>query len=265
MRQPRSRRLRVIALAAAGVASLLGFFLVGPIAQDQAYHRFADERGWLGIPNFMNVVTNLPFLGVGAWGLAVCRRTPAGARPAWATFFAGVLLVGAGSGYYHWSPSDATLVWDRLPMTLGFVGLTVAILVEWVSPRARWLLPWGLALGVGSVLVWDATGDLRLYYGVQLMPLVLAMLALALFQTPWTRSWHLGVAVLLYAGAKLVEAGDRAIFDATGGALSGHPVKHVLAAGATFWILDMLRGRSARSDMIRPGSTVARHDRDADA
>ncbi|MCC6623374.1 MAG: ceramidase domain-containing protein [Deltaproteobacteria bacterium] len=246
MSADRPSRWRVIALVAAGLASLLGFFLVGPIAQDQAYHRFADDRGWLGIPNFMNVVTNLPFVGVGAWGLAVCRRTSAEARAAWATFFAGVLLVGLGSGYYHWSPSDATLVWDRLPMTLGFVGLTVAILVEWVSPRARWLLPWGLALGVGSVLVWAGTGDLRLYYGVQLMPLVLATLALVLYRAPFTRSWHLGVAVALYAGAKLVEAGDRALFDATGGALSGHPVKHVLAAGATFWILDMLRVRGAR-------------------
>ena len=51
------------------VTSLGGLLLVPPILQDQSYHQFADQRTILGVPNFWNVVSNLPFLAVGAVGL----------------------------------------------------------------------------------------------------------------------------------------------------------------------------------------------------
>jgi hypothetical protein len=35
----------------------------------------------------------------------------------WTLFFAGVTAVGFGSSYYHLNPNDATLVWDRLPVS----------------------------------------------------------------------------------------------------------------------------------------------------
>lgn len=245
-----SSSYRMWGLVALAAAALLGFFVLDPIAQDEAYHHFADERPWLGIPNFLNVATNLPFAVVGALGLWRASRpgglTPT-ARVPWLVFFVGVLLVAVGSAYYHWQPDSQRLVWDRLPMTLAFMGLTVALSSEWVSPRSERLLPLGLLLGVGSVLVWVQSGDLRLYYGVQLMPMVVAAAVLVLFRAPYSHTWHLGVAVLLYALAKVVEATDHAIFEATAGALSGHPVKHLFAAGATYWILEMLRVRRAKS------------------
>lgn len=243
---------RMMVLAGLALASLLGFLLRAPIAQDQAYHRFADAATWLGVPNFGNVVSNLPFALVGAWGLAWLRRHAAtaslasAARPAWSTFFFGVLLVAFGSAWYHLAPDDRSLVWDRLPMTLGFIGLTVAILVEWVTPRARLLLWPGLAIGIASVAAWAATGDLRLYYGVQLMPMIVAVATLTLFRAPFSHTWYLGLAVLLYAAAKLVEAKDLAIWEATSGALGGHPLKHLCAAGATLCLLAMLRARRPR-------------------
>lgn len=249
---PRPATWRQVTLAGLALASLAGFFLLAPIAQDQAYHRFADAQAWLGVPNFANVVTNLPFALVGAWGLLWMRaggaptarvRIATAARPAWVVFFLGVLLVAFGSAWYHLRPEDRSLVWDRLPMTLGFIGLTVAILVEWVSARAAALLWPGLAIGLTSVIVWAATGDLRLYYGVQLMPMVVAVMTLVLFRAPFSHTWYLGLAVMLYAAAKLVEAKDLAIWEATSGALGGHPLKHLLAAGATGCLLVMLRAR----------------------
>jgi hypothetical protein len=36
----------------------------------------------------------------------------------WTLFFAGVTAVGVGSTYYHLNPDNATLVWDRLPVSL---------------------------------------------------------------------------------------------------------------------------------------------------
>lgn len=248
-------------LAGLALASLFGFFLLAPIAQDQAYHRFADGRAWLGVPNFANVASNLPFAVVGAWGLSWLRteRTRAAStaragRPAWVVFFFGVLAVTGGSAWYHLRPDDTSLVWDRLPMTLGFTGLTVAVLGEWVTPRAARLLWPGLALGAASVIVWAATGDLRLYYGVQLMPMVVAAAALSLFRAPFTHTWLLGIAVLLYAAAKVVEAHDVAIWEATAGLIGGHPLKHLLAAGATCCVLAMLRARRPSGAVGSPGS-----------
>lgn len=246
---PRAATWRHSLLAGLALASLLGFFVAAPISQDQAYHRFADAGAWLGVANFANVVSNLPFALVGAWGLLWMRapvssgRLTRAARPAWTVFFLGVLLVAFGSAWYHLRPDDTSLVWDRLPMTLGFIGLTVAILVEWVSPRAAVLLVPGLAIGSASVIVWAATGDLRLYYGVQLMPMVVALMTLVLFRAPFSHTWYLGLAVILYAAAKLVEAKDMAIWEATAGVLGGHPLKHLLAAGATGCLLVMLRAR----------------------
>ncbi len=240
-------RTRLIVIAALALLSLFGFFLAPPIAQDDAYHAFADQRPWLGIPNFLNVATNLPFAFVGLIGLWRLGSFPTrlhDSRFAWAAFFAGVLLVALGSAYYHWAPTSETLVWDRLPMTLAFMGLTVALLTEWVSPVARHILPFALVLGIISVIVWTTTGDLRLYFGVQLMPMVVAAAALVLFKAPFTHTWHIGVAVLLYALAKLVEAADLSIATTTDGALSGHPLKHILAAGATWWIYEMLQKRT---------------------
>ena len=57
--------------------SLTGLLLLLPIPQDQSYHQFADQRTILGIPNFWNVVSNLPFLAVGAGGLRRFRDNPA--------------------------------------------------------------------------------------------------------------------------------------------------------------------------------------------
>jgi hypothetical protein len=62
------------------VASFAGLLLLPPISQDQNYHQFADQRTLLGVPNFWNVVSNLPFIAVGAAGLQ--RFRPASAHPA---------------------------------------------------------------------------------------------------------------------------------------------------------------------------------------
>ena len=41
---------------AAGMALLM--FRLPPIPQPASYHQFADQRRWLGIPNFANVISN---------------------------------------------------------------------------------------------------------------------------------------------------------------------------------------------------------------
>jgi hypothetical protein len=48
---------------------ITGAFLLDPIAQDPAYHLFADTRQYLGIANFWNVVSKMLFLYAGNSGL----------------------------------------------------------------------------------------------------------------------------------------------------------------------------------------------------
>ena len=97
------------------IVTLLALLPLPPLLQDQNYHQFADQRELFGVPNFWNVVSNLPFIAVGVIGLAQFRRDAT-------TFvlFAGLFLTGFGSSYYHLNPNDGTLFWDRLPMTLCF-------------------------------------------------------------------------------------------------------------------------------------------------
>src|SRR5262249_3910282 len=120
--------LGLLGLMAASLAALL---LVPPIVQSQSYHQFADQRTLLGVPNFWNVVSNLPFIAVGAAGLARFNR-----HPATIALFLGIFLTGFGSSYYHWNPNDGTLFWDRLPMTLFFMAILAGAIEERVSERA---------------------------------------------------------------------------------------------------------------------------------
>src|SRR5215472_17342126 len=105
-------------LAGLTAISLTGLALLPKIPQDQAYHLFADQRTLIGIPNFWNVVSNIPFVAVGALGLARYRN-----NIATIVLFLGVFMTGIGSAYYHWAPSDGTLFWDRLPMTVAFAAI----------------------------------------------------------------------------------------------------------------------------------------------
>src|SRR5579862_4671187 len=175
-----------------GIAACLSPRMPQPLS----YHDFADHRGWLGIPNFGDVASNIAFAIFGVWGLwFLLRLTPQGVvtrftdpRERWfyiAVFF-GMLLTAAGSSYYHLAPDNARLVWDRLPMTIVFMSLIATLIAERLNVRAGLtLLPFLLAIGVGSVLQWrwseaQGQGDLRFYAGVQLYAMLAVILALFL-------------------------------------------------------------------------------------
>ena len=148
--------------------SLIALAFVPPIPQPQAYHRFADAHTLFGIPNFWNVVSNLPFVLVGARGLWRVRGDPSAS-----VFFLGVFLTGFSSSYYHWNPNDLGLFWDRLPMSVAFMAILSNAIEERVDARAGRLLLWPLvALGIISLLIWLRTDDLRLYGWVQFFPCV---------------------------------------------------------------------------------------------
>ena len=238
-------------LATLAVAAAL--FLQPAIPQPLAYHQMADQRSWLGIPNAWNVLSNLPFAIVGTLGMAAVLRPRLTFHDPWErwpyfTLFEGVALTALGSGYYHLAPDNARLVWDRLPMTVGFMGLLTAVLAERVSvPVARRLFVPLLAIGAGSVGVWywselRGAGDLRLYLLVQFGSLALITVLLAVYPARYRGTGYIVAGLLAYAAAKGFETADAAILDLSG-IVSGHSLKHIVAAGGVACIVAMLHMR----------------------
>lgn len=225
-------------MASITVASLVGLLFLPPIPQDQDYHLFADQRAWLGIPNFWNVISNLPFIVVGAAGLWRFYK-----NPATAVIFSGILLTGFGSSFYHWDPTDNTLFWDRLPMTLCFMAILAATVEDRVDERMGATLLWPLVtIGVSSLLLWRWTDDLRLYAWVQFFPCLALPLLFVLFPPQYTGAIYWVIAAALYALAKLFEFYDREIYSALT-VVSGHTLKHFAAAGACFVVLRYFQTR----------------------
>src|SRR5215471_13862106 len=218
---------RVVLLIGVTAASFVGLLLLPPISQDQSYHDFADQRTLLGIPNFWNVVSNIPFIAIGAVGLRQFGR-----HPATILLFLGIFLTGFGSSYYHLEPNDQTLFWDRLPMTISFMAILAITIEERVDRRAGAILLWPLiAIGIASLLVWRWTGDLRLYAWVQFFPCLALPLIFLLFAPKFSGTTYWLLAAMLYGLAKLFEFYDSAIYSA-GAIASGHTLKHFAAAAA---------------------------------
>ena len=243
---------RTTLLAAIPVVVLAVLFSLSPIPQPLEYHLFADSRGCFGIPNFGDVASNLAFLVAGLLGLYRCLTArPDGARFAWIVFFAGAALVSAGSAYYHWEPNNRTLVWDRLPMTVGFMGAYVALLSEYIGRRLEpaLILP-AVALGFASVIYWGFTDDLRLYFAVQGTVFASVIALIAAFPHPPRQRGFLALALGTYALAVVCEQLDRQIFELLAGVVSGHTIKHMLAACAVFVLVRMMHLRPARRDGI---------------
>jgi hypothetical protein len=255
-----SRRWRDTVLVLAVAACAVAVFTRPPIPQAREYHEFADARTLFGVPNAFDVLSNIPFAIIGIAGLITVFRfgddifsTPWERWP-YATLFVGVALTAAGSSYYHLAPDNDRLVWDRLPMTIGFMGLLTAMIAERVSLAAAKALLWPLlVLGCASVLYWHWTelrgaGDLRLYALVQFGSLILVALLVALYPPRYQGSGYLIAGLVLYAAAKGFESADRVIVNATH-VVSGHTLKHLSAAAGVACIVAMLR---ARASSVRP-------------
>jgi hypothetical protein len=237
-----SKRNPLLILFGLMVASLAGLLLLAPIPQDQAYHQFADRRTLFGIPNFWNVVSNIPFIVVGAAGLWKLRRDPATV-----VLFTGIFLTGFGSAYYHWNPSDRSLFWDRLPMTLSFMAILSVVVQERVNARVGAILLWpSLAVALFRLLLWRWTDDLRLYAWVQFFPYFALLLLILVFPPKYTGTSYWIIAAVLYALAKLLEFYDEEVYS-VGSILSGHTVKHFAAAAACFAILRYYQTRQPLS------------------
>jgi hypothetical protein len=241
-------------LAALGLASAIVFvavFTVAPKDQPQDYHHFADTAPLGLVPSALNVLSNVAFLAVGLWGLAVVLSPRAARafdepweRRPYALFFAAIAATAFGSAYYHWNPNDATLFWDRLPMTVAFTSLVTAVITERVDERAgrRLFLPL-VAAGLGAILVWRFLGDLRPYIFLQAAAILVVLVSTLFFRSRYDGGRWMAGLLSGYAAALLFEVFDHPVKAALG-ITGGHPLKHLAAAAGTACVAWMIRRRS---------------------
>lgn len=236
--------------------SFLILLFTPKIAQWSSYHHFADSRQIGGISNFWNVVSNSLFLLVSFLGFRALNNQWQNHRLnrkealVFLLLFSGIFLIGLGSSYYHWSPDNDSLVWDRLPITIVFMSLLSLTIMERVNFKLgfRLLIPLVL-FGIFSVLYWHQTeaagqGDLRLYGLTQFYSMLLIVFILIFYPKPYPPlKAYLGM-LLFYLLAKLCEYFDAGIYQFNG-LLSGHTLKHIFAAISTYFIVIIVKAKGS--------------------
>ncbi len=231
--------------------SIVALFLQKPIPQSLVYHAFADNRAMFGIANFWNVVSNIPFLFIGAYGIVNAARVwdkNAAFEFRWLPMLlsVGIFMIGIGSAYYHYAPDNATLVWDRLPMTVGFMAFFALLMHDFCGEKVgKWSFWLALSFGFCSIWYWQwseniGQGDLRPYALVQFFPMLILPFLFLFFPKKVTYGRFVLGSASFYALAKVCEHFDKAIFEATNGFWSGHTLKHLIASIALFYILKIL-------------------------
>jgi len=214
-------------------------FSMKPIVQNIDYHYFIDSQNIFSIPNFNNVISNIGFVLIGCFGFTKVKNSENNLL-----YFlqGGIFLTGIGSGYYHWHPNNTTLVFDRLPMVIVFMTFFTFIISNYISSK-NYKIYFSLLLGTGiaSVLYWSYTesiemGDLRPYVLVQFLPLLLIPIILLLFKQKNNNTYYIFPVLAFYILAKLSEHFDKFIYTFSNEIISGHSIKHLLAAMAAYYI-----------------------------
>ena len=270
-----SRRESWLAAVAAFMLllALLAPALTGAAA---ATPSFSDMRSLAGLPNAIDVLSNLPFLVLGMLGLYRLHQLerhheqahspahdelPGGALDCAWLFFAGLVLVAVASGFYHLHPDDAMrLAGDRAAMAVAFAGVIGLAVFDRVSQRAAWPAACvSLAGGLAAVAVFQQSGNVTPWAVVQFggMALVLWMATLRPVRGSLPRlQLKLGGLIAAYAVAKVLELADAPVFELTGHLVSGHSLKHVVAAFAAVPVLQALH-RLAQRPLVHNARAVA--------
>ncbi|MFN0206620.1 MAG: alkaline phytoceramidase [Planctomycetota bacterium] len=233
-------------------------FFVSRVAQPPEYHDFADRREWLGIANFGDVASNVPFMIVGILGISFLLKEKAKAkfktdweRSLYIIFFIGVFFTVFGSSFYHLAPSNLRVMWDRFPIAVACGALTLILIAERVSLAAsQWLTVPVLTYSIGSVAYWYFTetagvGDLRFWGLAQFFPAVAIPVMFLLFPANYSKQYYYFAAIGCYAAAKLLEVWDRQTYEILR-FVSGHSLKHLFAAFAAYLLLVMIQKRQIR-------------------
>lgn len=218
------------------------------IPQDPNYHNFADKRRVLGIPNLLNVITNLPFTIIGLLGLRASRIVKEKElKHINYLLFIGFLLLTIGSSYYHLLPQNNTLFYDRVPMVIIFMSFLSFIIYSRINKRTGYKAFVVLnIIGIISVIYWILSekagkGDLRWYGMIQFFPVVAIPLILFLYSSSLDFWKEIFFIFLFFGLAKLSEKFDKEVYYLLRDTISGHSLKHLLMAIAGYIVVMIQR------------------------
>ena len=224
---------------------ILAIFLPS-IQQDQNYHNFADKRVLFGVNNAFDTLSNLAFIIVGILGLFNFYnnkfiKISNSFSVILNLFFISIILTGLGSGYYHLSPNDFTLVFDRLALTLVFTFILAMLANVRISERSGFhTLAELIILAPLTVLIWNYNGNLTPYAVLQFGGIIIIVLTLLLTK-PQKQSPCFASLIILYGFAKLAEFYDVEIFKLSQNLISGHTLKHLIGAIAVLIFISPLK------------------------
>ena len=247
-------------LAVAALAALAA--LLPATGLPAGYHDFADQRTLLGLPHALDVLSNLPFAVMGAWGLWWLRRVPLDRLGTAQRGLAGLLFIGliatafCSSGY-HLDPHDAGLCIDRVGMSLAFAGLLGLAAADRISARA------GVALAALVAVAAPATA-LVAWLGGNMTPWAvlqgggLVLLAALALRRPQPRALGFSIigVIAFYAVAKALELADAPVFALTQQLISGHSAKHLVAALAGWPVVRALQSLAQGAPAGAPARTI---------
>jgi hypothetical protein len=233
----------VFAVALAGAAVLVGW---GPVHLVPHMHVFADQATVRGVPYGSLVLSHLPLIPIGFWGMWRVSRLPKGEplRWIWGCFFCCQMMATTGGMVYHWAPSDVTFIWDQVPKSAASTLFALAFVAERIDRRfgspvavlSGLILPLlGGMWWLYSLQVWGE-GDLRLLIWLELSPMTLVATG------AWTLHGHLLTRAdwlrsqISFAVAQTVDWSDKAIYEGTGHFISGHAVRHLALAACVGWV-----------------------------
>ena len=224
---------------------LLAIFLPA-IAQNQNYHNFIDQRTFFRIKNASNTLSNLAFIVVGLWGLInFFKNKYIKISNSFSVllnlFFVSIILTGLGSSYYHLSPKDFTLVFDRLALSLTFAVILAMLASIRISERSGFhTLAELIILAPLSVLLWNYNGNLTPYAVLQFGGIVIIALTLLLTKAQKQSPCFTSL-IILYGFAKFTEFYDVEIFKLSQNLISGHTLKHLIASIAVLVFISPLK------------------------
>ena len=243
---PRGPLSRAEWLLVVGTATLFALAVFAPaLPQDPTYHRFADARTLFRIPRALDVLSNAGFAVLGVSGLALMatgrlRFVSHSFAASGFVFFVGLVITAAASASYHLAPDDAGLARDRHAMTIVFAGVLGMVGTERISDRAGIALAgFSLLAGPASVLWWTSTGSVTPYVVLQVGGLLVVAACLLVQRRGAGPRWAL--LLLAYVLAKVCEHFDAQVFMLSGEVVSGHTLKHLVAALAAWAVIQPLR------------------------
>ena len=199
------------------------------ILTPQGYHDFADKRTFLGIPNFLDIVSNIAIL-LPALYLLQTRKTKSLKSN---LLILHLVLLAITSSYYHIDPSDKTVFLDIMSIATG--SIIVLLIIMNTSTEYSLLL---YSFAIFSIIYWKYTGDLRfyllIYIGVSLY------IVLKYYKKNNLRVYLL-IMILSNILMWLTEFNDHYVYNLTNNLVSGHTLKHIFAGIGIFFVIKIFK------------------------